>query len=145
MALTVKKITLWRCEVANRPGALANTLDPITKAGADLQVLMGYRFPGNESRAAIELFPVSGKKASSAASAAGLKPSAIPALLVEGDNKPGVAYAIARGLADAGINLDFLVAQAIGRRYVATCGFESEQDATKAAGVIKKAGGTKKK
>src|SRR5260370_19584586 len=133
MGVTVKKIKLWRRVVDNKPGALADTLEPITKAGADLQLLMGYRFPGHESQAAIELFPISGKRASSAAESAGLKPSAIPALTVEGDNKPGLAYAIARGLAGAGINIDFMVAQAIGRRYTAVLGFESEPDATKAA------------
>src|SRR5690349_12449747 len=128
MAVTVKKIKLWRREVDNKPGALALTLEPVTKAGVDLQVLMGYRLPGHESKAAIELFPISGKKATSAAEGAGLKPSAIPAMLIEGDNKPGLAYAIANALANAGINIDFMVAQAIGRRYTAVLGFESEAD-----------------
>jgi len=144
MALTVKKIKLWRREVDNKPGALAATLEPLTKAGVDLQVLMGYRFPGHESMAAIELFPISGKKQSSAESA-GLKPSTIPALLIDGDNKQGLAYAIANALANAGINLDFMVAQAIGRRYTAVLGFESETDATNATGLIRRAAGSKKR
>jgi hypothetical protein len=68
MAVTVKKITLWRAEVANRPGILARALEPFAGAGTDLQVVMGYRFPGNESKAAIELCPVTGKKNAAAAS-----------------------------------------------------------------------------
>src|SRR5437879_3595190 len=44
MAVTVKKVTLWRSEVENKTGVLANALEPLAKAGADLQVVMGYRY-----------------------------------------------------------------------------------------------------
>jgi hypothetical protein len=145
MAVTVKKIVLWRREVENRPGALASTLEPLATAGADLQVVMGYRFPGNESQAAIEVYPVSGKKMTAAAEAAGLSASSIPTLLVEGDNKPGLGHALARAMADAGINLSFLVAQVIGRKYTAVVGFESEEDARRASTLIKKTTNSKKK
>jgi len=64
MPVTVKKISLWRREVENEVGMLARTLEPVTKARANLRVLMGYRYPGNEARAAIELYPVSDKKSS---------------------------------------------------------------------------------
>jgi len=145
MAVTVRSIKLWRKEVENRPGELANTLGPLVAAGADFQLLMGYRFPGNESKAAIELYPVSGKKATSAAQAAGLSAAEIPCLLVEGDNKRGVAQAIAKAIADAGINMSFVVAQVVGKRYSGIFGFESEADTRKASVVIKKAAAGKKK
>jgi ACT domain-containing protein len=45
MAVTVKKAILWRKEIDNRPGMLANTLEPLSEAGADLQVVMAYRYP----------------------------------------------------------------------------------------------------
>src|SRR5712692_7578714 len=137
MAVKVKLTTLWRRDVENRPGALAETVAPLAAVGANLQVLMGYRDPGGSS-ATIELSPVSGKKATAAAQSAGLSASSIPTLLVEGDDRPGVASAIARSLADAGINLAFLVAQVIGKKYSAVVGFESETDAKRAAGLIKK-------
>jgi hypothetical protein len=60
-------------------------------------------------------------------------------LLVEGDNKAGLGYAITKAIADAGVNLSFLVAQVIGRRYSAVIGFENEADAEKAGTLIKKA------
>ena len=47
---------------------------------------MGYRLPGNEVKAAIEIYPVSGRKMTAAASGAGLADAAIPTILVEGDN-----------------------------------------------------------
>lgn len=139
MAVTVKSVKLWRKEVDNKPGELARTLGPLVTEGADFQVLMGYRFPGNESKAAIELYPVTGKKATSAAQAAGLSAAEIPCLLVEGDNRPGTAQAIAKAIADAGINMSFVVAQAVGRRYSGVFGFETEADTRKASSVIKKA------
>ena len=141
----MKKIVLWRKEVDNQAGVLAGTLQPLATAGADLQVLMGYRYPGNETKAVIELHPVAGKKLSSAAQQAGLATSSIPTLLIEGDNKPGLAHQIAQPLADAGINLSFLVAHVIGKRYAATIGFETEADVGKAASLLKKAAARRKK
>jgi|SRR5215470_6059258 len=140
MAVKLKSIVLWRKEVANQPGILADTLEPFARKNANLQIVMGYRYPGEESKAAIELYPIAGKKLTEAAQASGLSGSNIPALLVEGDNKPGLGHAIARSLADAGINLTFLVAQVIGRKYSAVFGFETEDDSKKASALIKKAG-----
>ncbi len=144
MAVTVKKIVLWRSEVENKPGVLAGVLEPLAEAAADLHVVMGYRYPGVEAKAAIELYPVAGKKAVAAAQQAGLSASSVPTLLVEGDNRPGLGYAIAQALADAGINLAFMVAQVIGRKYSAVVGLESEADAAKAVALIKGAAAKKR-
>jgi hypothetical protein len=138
--VTVKKISLWRKEDENKTGLLAQTLEPLAKAGANLGVVMGYRLPGNEAKAAIEIYPVSGKKVTGAARGTGLADSAIPTLLVEGDNKQGLAHKIAQTLAEAGADLNFFVAVAIGRRYSAVIGFANDADAKKAATLIKKAG-----
>jgi len=145
MPVTVKSITLWRKEVDNQPGILAQTLEPFATGGADLHVVMGYRYPGNETKAAIELYPVTGKKLVRAAQAAGLTASPIPTLLVEGDNKPGLGHAIAGAIAVSGVNLAFIVTQVIGRRYSAVIGFESDGDAKKATPLLKKAVPQKKK
>jgi hypothetical protein len=144
MPVTVKNISLWRREVDNQVGTLAHTLEPVTKAGANLRVLMGYRYPGNESRAAIELYPVAGKKVSAAATGAGLEASSIPTLLVEGDDKPGLGLAIAQAIAGAGVNMTFFVAQVVGRKYSAVIGFGSDADAKAAAPLIKKATASKR-
>lgn len=140
MPVKVKKITLWRKEIENHAGTLAGTLEPLAKSGADLQVVMGYCYPGDRTKAAVELFPIANKKATAAAQSAGLSATGITALHVEGDNKAGLGHAIARALADASVNLDFLVAQVIGRRYSAVIGFENAADADKATALIKKAG-----
>ena len=144
MAITVKKITLWRRESGDRPGLMAETLRPLAAQGTSLKVAMGYRQPGG-STAVIEVSPVSGKKAIAAAKSEDLGASTIPTLLVEGDDRPGLGHALARAIADAGINLDFLVAQVVGRKFSAIFGFGNEADARKAASLIKKAGRAGKK
>ncbi len=145
MPVTVKNISLWRKEVENQMGTLAHTLEPVAKAGANLHVLMGYRYPGEETKAAIELYPIAGRKVTAAASEAGLLASSIPTLLVEGDDRPGLGLAIAQAVSAAGINMTFFVAQAVGRRFSAVLGFESEADAKTATPLIKKAAASKRK
>jgi len=139
MPITVKRIVLWRTEVDNQPGALAATTEPPARAGADLTVVMGYKHPTSEGKAVIEVFPIAGRKLAVAAEAAGLHTASIPTLLVEGDNKPGLGHAVARSIGAAGINISFFVAQVIGRRFSAIIGFEADEDARKAAPLIKKA------
>src|SRR5260370_40758992 len=90
MAVRVKKVFLCRKETDTRPGMLANTFEPLSEAGADTPVVMGYRYPGGEDKAAIELHPVSGRKFTGAAKTAGLAASPISALLVQGDNRQGL-------------------------------------------------------
>lgn len=138
MAVTVKKITVFRAEVDNRTGALARALAGLVAAKGSLDVVMGYRVPGQQERAVIEVWPVSGKKVLQAAEAAGLRASDTPTLLVQGDDRPGLGQAMARALADAGVNIAFLVAQVVGRRYSAVFGFESAGDAERAASLLRK-------
>ncbi len=137
MAVTVKEITLWRREIDNQPGVLAQVLDPLADSRVDLNVLMAYRYPGNEARGAVELYPVSGRKAAAAARAAGLTPADIPTVLVQGANRPGIGYSTTRAIADAGINLAFLVAQVVGSKFSAVYGFDNESDRRRAVSFLK--------
>jgi len=145
MPVTVKNIVLWRKEVENQTGILAQTLEPFAKGGADLHVVMGYRYPGNETKGAIEIYPVVGKKLIARAETAGFAASSEPALLVEGDNKAGLGHAVTQAIANAGIDLIFMVGQVIGRRYSAVIGFKTAEDAKKAAALIKNAAANRRK
>jgi hypothetical protein len=138
MALHIKPVTLWRVEVQNDPGVLARTLEPLAAAKADLQVVMAYRFPGNESRGAIEVFPIKGGRATKAAQSAGLTDSGIPALRIDGDNRPGLGHAIASALAEAGVNIAFVVAQVSGGRHSTVLGFDNEEGLRRAAPIIRR-------
>ena len=138
MAISVKKVTLWRREMDDRPGTLAQVLAPVAGSGASLRVVMAYRYPEPAGRAAVELAPVSGNRATKAAQAAGLSPAEIGALLVEGDDRPGLGQTLSDALGQAGINLHFLMALVSGRRYAAVFGFGSNADADRAVPIIKK-------
>ena len=61
---------------------------------------MGYRYPRGEEKAAIEVYPVAAKKSLLPPGAAGLGASSIPSLLVQGDNKPGLAHAVTKAIGD---------------------------------------------
>jgi hypothetical protein len=63
-------------EQVGRPGRYASATG---RRGRSLQLVMGYRFPGRESRAAIELYPIAGGKVTAAARSAGLAAASIPA------------------------------------------------------------------
>ena len=144
MAVTVKKIALWRGKIEDRPGTLADVLAPFAASRADLQVVMGYREPG-DAQAVVEVYPVATKKIASALMGKGLRPAGIPSLLVSGDNRPGLGHAMARALGEAGLNVSFLVAQTAGRKFSAVFGFATEVDATGAVALIKKAAAAKKR
>lgn len=136
MALSVKKTSLWTREVDNKAGALARTLEPLSQAGVDLQIVMGY---GMGNKAAIEVAPISGKRATAAAEKAGLAEGRVPAVVVTGDNRAGLGSAFARAIGDAGINISFLVAHVVGNRFSSVFGFDSEADADRAIPLIKSA------
>lgn len=139
MAISVKRLSLWRCEKPNRAGSLAEVLQPLAKAACDLHVVMGYRLPEYRNEAAIEVFPIRGKKAEAAAYDAGLRPAGLPCLLVTGGNRAGLGHAIATQLAAAGININFLVTQVLGRQFTSVMGFDSEADASAASTYVRAA------
>jgi hypothetical protein len=71
---------------------MAEALEPLAESGADLQLVMVYRFP-DAHKGAIEVHLMSGRKLISIANSAWLAPSPVPALLVEGDNRHASPHA----------------------------------------------------
>jgi hypothetical protein len=53
--------------------------------------------------------------------------------------RPNACSARLSAIADGDINLSFVLAQVVGRKYAAVFGFESDADAARAASLIKKA------
>ena len=135
MAVTVENVTIWRKEVMHKPGELARALEPLAKAGADLKVIMAY---AEKDRGIIEVGPISGKKQTDAAAEAGFAASTKPTLLIEGDDRPGLGFEIAKAIADLGVSISFDVTQVIAKKFCGVYGFQSEEFARKAAEAIKK-------
>jgi len=138
MTISVQKINLWRGEAEDQPGTLAEMMEQLGRSGSGLEVVMGYSYPIQQRRTAvIELFPISGPKTASAAQQAGLARSSKPTLLIQGDDRVGLSETLYRAIADAGLNMDFLVAQAVGAHFSVVVGFATEGDADRAATLIK--------
>ena len=58
--------------------------------------------------------------------------------LVTGGNS-GIGLGMARGIAEHGVNVSFLMAETVGRKFSAIFGFESDADAATAVKAIKAA------
>ncbi len=138
MALTVKRATLWSIEAPNTPGTLAATLSPLAEQQVDLNLVMGYSHPDKTS-ATIEVYPVESSRARRAARQSGFSKSAFPCVTVTGDNWPGLGRGIASALADVGINVNFFLAQVVGRKYTGMFSFEAESEADLAVKIIRNA------
>ena len=136
MSVTIKNLTIWRKEVAHRAGELARALEPLAAAGANLQVIMAY---AEGDRGIIEIGPLSGKKVTDAAARIGFAASSKPALLVEGNDRPGLGFKIASAIAGAGVSISFDVTQVIGKKFSSVYGFHADEDAKAAGAAIRKA------
>ena len=138
MDIKVKKVRLWRTEVSRRSGALAAALEPLAQHGADLKVIRVRAAPGRTQRNIIEIYAGEGRRAAMAARAAGFSQTSAIAVLLQGDNRPGFAYEVANAVAWAGIGVRDYEAGVVDRRFCSTLTFDSEEDAAKAAAIIRK-------
>jgi hypothetical protein len=144
MAYSVKKIEVWTGDISDRAGGLASKLAALAEAKADLTFVVARRQPNQPGMGVVFLGPIKGGKQSEAARAGGLSPAQnLAALQVEGTNKPGECYQIAKLIADEHINLRGLSAESIGNKFAVTIAFDNEQDADKAAKVLRSGGGKK--
>ena len=138
MAVRIQRIRLWRTDVPSRPGALAEALEPLAQGNADLKVVRVRTPPKGGGRLTVEIYGGEGKRAAMVAQAAGFSLAPSTTILLQGENRPGLAYAVANAVAWAGIGVRDLDAEVVGRRYSAILSFHSEEDAEKAVAVIRK-------
>ncbi len=138
MALKVTKADIWAATIEDRAGGAADRLEALSKAGANLEMLLARRTeqPGQGVMFAT---PVKGAKAMKAAQAAGFgKPQNIHSVRIEGGDKPGLGSKIARALGQAGINFRGMSGVAIGKKFVSYVALDSAEDQARAVAVLKK-------
>ena len=139
MALKVGKAEVWAVTIDDRPGGAAEKLESLSKAGADLEVVLARRTAEQPGKGVMFVTPLKGKKAMQAAEQAGMgKPGSIYSVRIEGGDKAGLGAKIARALSDAGINFRGLSAVAIGKKFVSFLALDSADDQAKAMSVLKK-------
>lgn len=139
MNIRIKQIRLWRTEVLRRPGALAQALEPLAHNGADLKVVRVREARGGRGRRnVVEVYAGEGQRTSVVAQAAGFSLTKAITLLLQGENRPGFAYAVANAVAWAGIEVVDHEAGVVSNQFSSTLTFASESDAKKAVAVIRK-------
>lgn len=124
MTISVTKIHLWRGDVEDQPGTLARTLQ-----GTHPDVIMGYSYPGGDRksrRAVIEVYPAAEPN------------STKPTLLIQGEGRLGLSEEFYSVIAKEGINIDFLVAQAVGDSFSVVMGFATDEEADRAAAIARR-------
>jgi hypothetical protein len=137
MAFKIRRGHLWRKEIENKAGTFAQALEPFSKQSLNLQIVMGYAKSSDQSKGAVEIYPVTDERHVQCAEAGGLKRmDEATCLIVEGEDKPGIAYAIAKAIADADINMHFAMCQSVDKQFQACFGFASETDADNAERAI---------
>ena len=139
MKLKVSRTDTWAATIDDRPGGLADKLDALAAAGANLEFIIARRAPEQRGSGVVFVTPLKGAKQINAAEAAGFqKTGTLHSLRVEGADKPGMGARLTRALAEAGINLRGLSAAALGTRYVTHLALDTAEDAAKTAAVLKK-------
>jgi len=144
MALQVTKVDVWAGEMNDQPGGLAQILEQLADGGADVECVIARRQPDKPGTGTAFISPISGSRAQKAATTAGLSKAAnIATLRVEGPDKPGLGGRLTRAVADAGVNTRGVSAAVMGNKFVAYFGFDSADDANRAAKAIKSADNAK--
>jgi hypothetical protein len=137
MALKVTKADVWAATVEDRAGGAADKLDALSKAGANLEMLLARR-TDEPGKGVMFVTPLKGKALKAAAATGLSKPPTIHSVRIEGGDKPGLGAKIARTLGDAGISFRGISAAAIGRKFVSYVACDSAEDQARAISVLKK-------
>ena len=138
MALKVSKADVWAVTIDDRPGGAAAKLEALSKAGANLEMVLARRTE-QSGQGVMFVTPLKGKKAVEAARAAGMgQPGSIHSVRIEGGDKPGLGSKIARTLGDAGVNFRGMSAIAMGRKFVSFIACDSAEDQARAIAALKR-------
>jgi len=138
MALKVSKADVWAVTIDDRPGGAAQKLEALSKAGANLEMVLARRTE-QSGQGVMFVTPLKGKKAVAAAQAAGMgQPGSIHSVRIEGGDKPGLGSKIARTLGDAGVNFRGMSAIAMGKKFVSFIACDSAEDQARAIAALKK-------
>ena len=139
MDILVERVDVWAASIKDEPGALAQMLNALRDAGADLDFVLARRAPETPGSGVVFLTPLRGDAEIAAATTLGFSITRnLHSVRLEGKNEPGVAAKITADLAEAGINLRGFSAAVIGSRYIVYIGLDTDADAQRAISVLQK-------
>ena len=137
MAFEITREEVWAGEVEDRPGGLADSLEALMRAGANLDFVIVRPSAGLPGTGVLFVAPLRGPQQTKAAEEIGLRKSAtMHVLRIVGPDRPGQGAGIARALAEAGLNIGGLSAAAIEDRAIFYIRFDTDADAKRAAQVL---------
>lgn len=120
---SVRRATGLSATMADRTGLLAETLEYLRAAGVNMVQATGAGVAGTAYFYAV---PDSAAAVKNLAASAGVSLQEHPALVFEGDDTPGALVDISRKIADAGINVRYCSAAAVGGRFCAVYFFSAD-------------------
>jgi hypothetical protein len=139
MPYLIMREEVWVGEIEDRPGGLADKLEPLLEAEASLDFMIGRRAHDKPGAAILFLAPLQGEGAARAAEKVGLsKWTSAASVCIEGLNRPGLAAAIARTLGNAGINMRGISGARLGDRAQVHIAFDNAADADNAIKALNK-------
>lgn len=138
MRMDISRVDVWAVSIEDRPGGLAEKLDSLAQAGANLEFVIARRAPEKPETGVVFVTPIKGPKQIKAAKKAGFdKTVSLHGLRIAAADKPGLGAKLTKQLAEAGINLRGMSGAAIGKRAIFHLAFDSDADAKKAMRLLK--------
>lgn len=136
MKLSITRVPIWAAAIDDQPAALAQKLEALSAAGANLEFTVARRAPETPGRGVIFISPLKGRSQLKAAEEAGfLRTDSLHSIRVEAGDRPGLGTAILRAVAELGINLRGFTGAVAGNRFV---GYLALDDVDDAARVVRK-------
>ncbi len=140
MRMDISRVDVWAASIEDRPGGLAEKLNALAEAGADLEFIIARRTPEKPGTGVVFVTPIKGPRQIRTAKEVGFaKTESLHGVRIATGNKPGFGAEMMTQLAQAGINLRGLSGASIGNRAVLHLAFDSSSDANKAIRILKKA------
>jgi hypothetical protein len=119
----IRKVKEIRLSMPNRVGLLSEITTAVAKAKVNLNAVCAYSL---ENTAFFNLITGSNAKAKKALAPLGYETTEKDVIQVELPNKPGELQKVAKKIADAGIDIDFMYATTAGGK--ATCILKTADD-----------------
>ena len=139
MKLKITRAVVWAADIEDRPGGLAEKLEALAKAGANLDFILARRAPESPGMGVVFVAPLRGAKQMRAASDAGfLKTEIMHAVRVAGRNRPGFGSEITAAIAAAGLSLRGCSAIAVGPRFVGYLALDGPKEADRAIRALRR-------
>src|ERR1700756_5309923 len=99
MDLAVEHVDVWAAPIQDRPGGVAELLQGLHKAGADLQFLIARRAPEKPGTGVVFVTPLQGDKETRAASQVGFNVTqSMHSIRIMGLDKAGIVADLTRAL-----------------------------------------------